>query len=215
MKRFKITLLAICLVLGFLGYQDLKTFFNNPEPRPVSIADLEQNGAPQEWLQIIDGTLDLEQAINPTGRVETLETGPFFVPITGQSNGPEILVVVETWRPEVINTLKKYVLDFDTVEEQQTFLEQNKDAFHLQTEITGMTASWLTSTANRDKLLKLAKQQNMLVDENVIFISEGKVPGKFRGFFFSIISVLGLLKFIQLVVKKESGLAINIPGEES
>lgn len=213
MKRFKITLLAICIVLAFLGYHDLKTFFKNPDPLQISIAELEQAGAPREWLKIQGGTLDLEQAINPTGQVETFETGPFFIPLTGETGSKEIQVVVEVWRKDVINTLKKFVLDFNTVEEQQAFLMQNIDDFHLKTEVTGMTASWLSSTANQDKLLKLAKEQNMPVSENVIFISEGKMPDKFRGFFFTIIAILGLLKFIQLVIRKESGLAIDLSDD--
>ena len=215
MKRFRFTLLAICLVLGILGYHDLKLFFSNQEPLPVSIAELEANGAPREWLQIDDGILDLKRAINPSGRLETFESGPFFVPVVSSLDGNTISVVVETRRSEVLEPLKKYVLGFDTVEEQKNFLDANQEAFRPQLAITGMTASWLTSTANRDKLLQLAKQQNMPVSENVIFISEGKVPGKFRGFFFAIIAVLGFLKFIQMTIRQESGLAVDLPDDKS
>ena len=214
MKRYRLTLLAICLVLSYLGLNDLKTFFANPEPLPMSIIELEQTGAPRAWLRIQGGTLDLEQAINPTGRVETLETGPFFVPVVSELGNSEIRVVVETRRPEIINTLKKYVLDFDSVDEQLAFLRENNEAFHPRLEITGMTASWVTSTNNRDKLLQLAKQQNMPVSEDVIFVSEGKEPEKFRGFFFSIVALFGLLKFIQLTIKKKSGLAIDLESDK-
>ena len=214
MKRYRMTLLAICLVLGFLGYQDLKTFFNNPEPLPISISELEQSGAPREWLQIQGGSLDLEQAINPSGQIDTFENGPFFVPIVGRNNDGAIRVVVETQLPQVIEILKTYALGFDSEEEQQLFLAKNKAAFHPAYEVTGMTASWLTSTANRDKLLKLAKQQNMPVRDDVIFISEGKKPAKFRGFFFSIIALLGLIKFVQLTIKRQSDLAIDLEGKK-
>ncbi len=213
MKRFRFTLLAICLVLGLLGYHDLKLFFSNQEPLPVSIAELEAGGAPREWLQINDGILNLEQAINPSGRIETFQSGPFFVPVVSSLENQTISVVVETRRPEVVDTLKKYVLGFDTMEEQKQFLEANREAFHPRLAITGMTASWLTSTANRDKLLQLAKQQDMPVNEAVIFVSEGKQPGKFRGFFFTIIAVLGLLKFIQMTIRQESGLAVDLPED--
>jgi len=207
------TLLAICLVLAWLGYHDLKTFFANPEPLTVTLAELEQNGAPREWLQITDGSFDLEQAINPSGEVETFKSGPFFVPMTGPDGSSEIRVVVETRRPEVIDILKRYVLDFSTAEEQQAFLKNNREAFHPQVSITGMTASWVTSTANRDKLLQLAKQQDMPVSQDVIFVSEGKEPGRYRGFFFAIVAALGILKFIQLTMRKQSGLAVNLPND--
>jgi hypothetical protein len=213
MKRYRITLLAICLVLAWLGYHDLKTFFANPEPLAITLAELEQNGAPREWLQITGGSFDLEQAINPSGEVETFESGPFFVPMTGPDDNSEIRVVVETRRPEVVDTLRRYVLDFKTADEQQAFLKNNREAFHPQLTITGMTASWLSSTANRDKLLQLAKKLNMPVSADVIFVSEGKEPGRYRGFFFAIVAALGILKFIQLTINKQSGLAVNLPDD--
>ena len=210
MKRFRFTLLAICLVLGWLGYHDLKLNFNNPEPLSVPISELESSGAPREWLTIEGGRLDLEQAINPSGQVETFESGPFFVPLTGNSDSDTITVVVETRRREVIETLRKYVLGFDKTDAQEAFLRENRNAFHPAVAITGMTSSWLTSTANRDKLLQLAKEQKMPVSPDVIFISEGKEPGRFRGFFFAVIAILGFLKFISMTLKKESGLAVDL-----
>lgn len=215
MKRFRFTLLAICLVLAWLGYHDITLFLRNRAPAPVSIDDLEKNGAPREWLQVEGGSLDLERAINPSGRLETFEAGPFFVPVVGTGNDAVISVVVETSRPEVVSTLKKYVLGFDTVEEQEAFIAENRTAFHPQLAITGMTASWLTSTANRDKLLQLAKEQGMPVSPEVIFVSEGKEPGKFRGFFFAVVAILGILKFIRMTIKKESGLAVELPDDRS
>ncbi len=214
MKRFRFTLLAICLVLAGLGYHDLTLYFRNQSPLPISIAELVHTGAPREWLRIEGGRLDLEQAINPSGRLETFESGPFFVPVVSDANDGTISVVVETRRPEVIGTLKRHVLGFDTAAEQQAYLENNRDAFHPQLTVTGMTASWLTSTANRDKLLQLAREQKMPVSPDVIFVSEGKEPGRFRGFFFSIIAILGIIKFASMTRKKETGLAVEIPEEK-
>ncbi|PLY03319.1 MAG: hypothetical protein C0623_01775 [Desulfuromonas sp.] len=215
MKRFRFTLLAICLVLAWLGYHDLSLFFRNPDPLSISISELEQTGAPREWLNIEGGYLDLEQAINPSGQVETFESGPFFVPLVSNNDNHSISVVIETRRPEVLETLKRYVLDFDTQEARQSFLVNNRGAFYPQRNITGMTASWLTSTANRDKLLQLAREQNMPVNPEVVFVSEGKQPGKFRGFFFSIVAFLGFIKFIQMTNKKEIAPAIGSSEKES
>jgi len=215
MKRFRFTLLTICLVLAWLGYHDITLSLRNLEPATVSIAELEQGGAPREWLQIEGGSLDLERAINPSGRLETFESGPFFVPVVGTNDSGTIAVVVETSRPEIVETLKKYVLDFNTSAEQEAFLAENRQAFHPQLTITGMTASWLTSTANRDKLLQLAKEQNMPVSPEVIFVSEGKVPGRFRGIFFAVVAIFGILKFIRMTSKKQSGLAVDLPDDKS
>lgn len=215
MKRFRFTLLTVCLVLLWLGYHDLSLYFNNPKPLPISISELEESGAPREWLRIENGVLDLEQAINPSGRVETFREGPFFVPLKGNDSKSQIDVVVETRRPEVIDTLKTYVLGFNTEQERQEFLKENPEAFHPRATITGMTASWLSSTANRDKLLQLAKEQNLPVSENVVFISEGKQPGKFRGFFFTAIAILGIIKFISMTRKKQSGLAAESSDEQA
>ncbi len=37
MRRFRYTLIAVCLVLLFLGGSDLQLWYNNQAPRPVSI----------------------------------------------------------------------------------------------------------------------------------------------------------------------------------
>lgn len=214
MKRFRFTLLTICLVLAWLGYNDLKLLYLNPEPLPITAAELEQNGAPREWLKVTDAVFNLEEAINPTGQIDSFEAGPFFVPLESSTGKETISVVVETRRPEIVSLLKKYVLDFNSVEKQQEFLEENRPLFHPKVTVTGMVASWVTSTANRDKLLKLAKSANMPVSPDVIFISEGKEPGKFRGYFFAVISLLGIIKFISMTIKKESGLAIDLPEEK-
>jgi len=214
MKRFRFTLLTICLVLLWLGYHDLTLYFNNPEPLPITISELENHGTPREWLRIEGGRFDLEQAINPSGRIETFREGPFFVPLKSSGSTRQIDVVVETRRQEVIDILKTYVLDFNREEERQSFLQENQEAFHPRVTVTGMTASWLTSTANRNKLLQLAKEQNLPVSENVVFISEGKQPGKFRGFFFTAIAILGIIKFIRMTIMKKSGPAANPPEKQ-
>ena len=56
MNRFRFTILALCLVLLFLGFTDLQLFFNNPEPAVVSISELEQDGGGRYRVRLRSGT---------------------------------------------------------------------------------------------------------------------------------------------------------------
>jgi hypothetical protein len=50
MQRFRFTLMAVCLLLLFLGGSDLKILFENPHPHQVALAALvrgEVPGAPR------------------------------------------------------------------------------------------------------------------------------------------------------------------------
>ena len=38
MKRFRFTLIAVCLVLLYLGVNDLLLWFNNQSPRSINIS---------------------------------------------------------------------------------------------------------------------------------------------------------------------------------
>ncbi|MCK5913100.1 MAG: hypothetical protein KAG12_04430, partial [Desulfuromusa sp.] len=64
MKRFRVTIIAICLTVGWLGYSDLSVLLRNQEPLEISIFDLEMTGAPREWVSVTDGYQDLLQGIN-------------------------------------------------------------------------------------------------------------------------------------------------------
>ena len=58
MERFRFTLIAICLVLLYLGGNDLLLWFNNQSPQPVTISQLEDSGAPP----LVSQSPDLAQA---------------------------------------------------------------------------------------------------------------------------------------------------------
>jgi hypothetical protein len=198
MNRFRFTILALCLVLLFLGFTDLQLLFNNPEPEVVSITELEQNGAPREWLTIEGGYWNLEQAISTTGSIE-LEA--FLIPLRStQDPNAEIRVIFESRDPEIIDLLKTDSFSFDTLEERDKFREENSELFFGQHTVTGMLIGGLIEKGNRDKLVGLAKDLNMPVSDDVILLSQGKTPEKFRGFFFVIVAILGTLKFIQMTL---------------
>ncbi len=199
MSRFRYTLLAVCLVMLFLGANDLQLLFNNPEPAVVDIAQLEQGDVPREWLSIEGGYWDLEQAVSTTG---TIELEAFLIPLRSTPDkDSEIDVVFESSDPEIIKLLQTYYFTFDSMEEQAEFVEENSEQFFGQHNVTGMLVGGLIESGNRDKLLELARELNMPVSADVILLSQGKEPEKFRGFFFAIIAILGTLRFIQMALK--------------
>jgi len=201
MRRFRFTLLAICLVLLFLGISDLKLWFSNPSPQQVTIADIEQNGAPREWLHVTNGYQNLDQAISTSGSVE-MEA--LLIPLMQNPDQEQIKVMVETRDEHLLKLFKEYFFFTDTVPEKQAFRREHAAEFKGQRDVTGMLVSGLIVRSNQQKLLKLAKQTGMNISDDVIFLSEGKEPGKWRGIFFTVVGLLGLVKV--LTYKKQPAL---------
>jgi hypothetical protein len=197
MRRFRYTLLAICLVLLFLGIHDLRLLLRNPQPAVVSITDLEKSAPSQEWLTVSDGIWNLQQAISTSG---TIEIEAFLVPLRNSDdpNAP-IKVMIETRDPAVIDLLKTYYFSFDNDAEQAAFLAANLDRFIGRHEITGMVIGGLIASGNRDKLIKLAQELKMPVGDDVLFISDGQQPGKVSGIFFTVMALFGIGRFVQLM----------------
>lgn len=191
MKRFRITIMAICLLVGWLGYSDITVLLRNPEPLEISIFDLETTGAPREWLTVNDGYQDLLQGINMSG---TMEVGSFLVPLKSSIDSDDVRVWFETRDPQIIEVLKTYYFILDTEEQRQAFLLENQQLFSAQRQLTGMTAGNLVSDSNQKKLTQLLQQMNIPVAENTIFISEEKQPVVWRGIFFAGIAIIGLIK---------------------
>ncbi|PLY06441.1 MAG: hypothetical protein C0622_00880 [Desulfuromonas sp.] len=191
MKRFRITILAICLILAWLGYSDLRVLLRNSEPLTITLADLERSGAPREWLTVTDGTQDLMQAINMSGSV-TIDS--FLVPLKSNLTSNKMMVWFETRDPEIIDALKTYYFLLDSDQAREEYLAKNRDLFYAKRVITGMTADNLVASANRDKLAKLLMEMEIPVTDETIFISEGKEPIRWRGFFFLGIAVIGMIK---------------------
>ncbi|NOQ40985.1 MAG: hypothetical protein GQ563_00590 [Desulfuromusa sp.] len=191
MKRFRVTMIAVCLLVGWLGYSDITVLLRNPEPLEISIVDLETTGAPREWLTVNDGYQDLLQGINMSG---TMEVGSFLVPLKSSPETEEIRVWFETRDPQIIETLKTYYFILDTEVQRQDYAAENRLFFSAQRRLTGMTAGNLVSDSNQKKLTELLQQMNIPVAENTIFISEEKQPVVWRGIFFAGIAIIGLIK---------------------
>ena len=200
MKRFRITIIAVCIILGWLAYTDLSLYLRNPEPLNISIVDLENKGAPREWLQVDDGVQNLLQAINMSG---TMEVTSFLVPLKpSKDNVKETRVWFETRDPKILDLLKTYYFLLNTDEERKEFVEKNEDSFFARRQCIGLTADSIVAESNRKKLVELLQSMNVPVAEGTIFISEGKQPFLWRGVFFAIISIAGLIKVGSTVVKR-------------
>ena len=191
MKRFRFTLIAVCLVLLYLGGSDLLLWFNNQSPQVLSISQLEESGAPQEWLDVKAGYMDLDRAISTSGSVE-MEA--LLVPLVAHPDQERIRVMVETRDPDLLQLFKDYHFFTDTIPEKQAFRQKHAGTFKGQREITGMLVAGLIARGNQQKLLKLAKQTGLEIADDVIFLSEGKMPGKWRGVFFTVVGLLGLVR---------------------
>ena len=84
--------------------------------------------------------------------------------------------------------------------------------FKGQKDVTGMLVAGLIARGNQQKLLKLAKQTGLNITDDVIFLSEGKQPAHWRGVFFTIVGLLGLIRV--LTYKKQAVLSgQNKPGK--
>ena len=209
MNRFRFTILALCLVLLFLGFTDLQLLFNNPEPAVVSISELEQGDVPREWLTVVEGYWNLEKAISTTG---TIKLEAFLIPLrSSQDEDAEIRVIFESTDPDIIKLLQEYYFSFDSMEDQAAFREENQELFFGQHDVTGMLIGGLIESGNRDKLVDLARELEMPLSEDVILLSQGKEPEKFRGYFFVIIAILGTLKFIHSALQSKRAVKAGLP----
>jgi hypothetical protein len=191
MQRFRVTLIVISGFLLFLGINDLSLWWRNRTPATIDIAVLVEQGAPTEWLKVKGGYLDLDRAISTSGSIE-LEA--LLVPLLPVPDREEIRVLVETRNPRVLELVRGYHFTPETVEEQKAFREKHADEFQARREVTGMLVSGLIAEGNRDKLLGLARETGLDIQEDVIFLSEGKIPQLWRGLFFALIAMGTILK---------------------
>lgn len=191
MKRFRITLLAICLILAWLGYSDISLMLRNRQPLEITLEQLEKTGAPREWLTVTGGTQDLLQAINMSG---SMEIDAFLVPLKSAPDSPEAKVWFETRDPKTIEALKTYYFILDSDAGRARFVADNQELFRGRRPLTGMTADSLVADSNRHKLSKLLQEMNIPVSDQTLFISEGKEPVRWRGLFFAAIAAIGIAK---------------------
>ena len=193
MRRFRYTLIAVCLVLLFLGVTDLILWFNNQTPQAVTVETLEQTGAPREWLSVKGGYQDLDRGVSTSG---SLEMEALLVPLLAHPDQEQIRIMVETRNPHLLKLFQDYHFLTDTIPDKQRFRREHSGEFKGQREVTGMLVSGVIARGNQQKLLKLAKQTGLNIADDVIFLSEGKEPEKWRGVFFTVVGLLGLFRVL-------------------
>lgn len=193
MKRFRFTLLAVCLFLLWLGWTDVDIYLRNSSPASLSIEQLFQTGAPREWLQVKGGYQDLDRAISTSG---SAELDVLLIPLLASPGQEQIRVLVETRNERAMELFKSFHFKTDSVFEKEAFRTEHLEEFQAQRDITGMVITGMIASGNRDKLLTLAKQTDLNVSEDVIFLSEGKEPERLRGGFFLGTGLLGLAGLI-------------------
>jgi hypothetical protein len=191
MRRFRVTLLAVCLVLVFLGAMDLRTLLRNPEPARMSITELERGSPDRAWLIVEGGFLDLLQAISTSGSVEV---EAFLVPLKSAPEATSYRVLVETRDPGIVDALKTYHFKLDSEEERARYVAEHRDVFLGRRDVTGMLMTGLVGSTNRDRLRSLASRYGEDLPADPVLITEGKEPARFRGFFFAGVGLLGLLR---------------------
>ncbi len=190
MNRFRFTFLAICLLLVWLGWTDISFLLNNRSPQTVSIQSLEFEGPPQAWLHITGGHIDLTRAISTSG---TIELDGLLIPLQSEPGGP-FQVLLETRDPRLLELFHTYHFGFSSAFDQALFLRENEQLFRARKDVTAMHLTGRVTTGNRNKLMQIAEAVQMDIPHDVLFFSEGMEPPRYRGFFFAVIGVLGLVR---------------------
>ena len=193
MKRFRFTFLAVCMLLTWLGASDLTLQLRNPEPLDIKLSELPAGPPPREWLRINGGHFDLLQAINMSG---TIEVDSFLVPLVANKDSGSPRVWVETRDPAIVDLLTTYYFKLDSDQQRQDYLAAHRAEFTPPRNVTGMTADSLIANTNRTKLLDLLGKIGVQPREDVLFVSAGKSPNRWRGPLFLVLSVLGVIKFL-------------------
>ncbi len=81
--------ILICLILCWIGYQDLLLFMKNQTPATIALAELEQNGAPQAWLEITSLDTSKEQLVPVSQEQQT-----FMLPLASPAGkAPRIWLI--------------------------------------------------------------------------------------------------------------------------
>ena len=191
MRRFRFTIIAICLILTWLAYADITLYVRNLSPQEIAIGTLETEGPKREWIKVTGGYIDLAQAINMSG---TIEIDSFLVPLKSAPESEPPKVWFETRDPALIKALKTYYFQLDSQQQREQFQAEHHDLFFGQRTVTGMLTGGLVADNNRDKLIQLLNDMNVPVQPGIIFISEAKQPVKWRGFIFAIIAMAGIMK---------------------
>ncbi len=192
MKRYRVTLMVVCLVLLYLGGNTIHFHVKNPDPLPISLEELERNGPPREWLTIEGGYVNLLEAISTTGSVEV---DVFLVPLKVSPQADSYRVLVETRDPEIVTALRTYFFKLDSEMEKQRYLQEHQDLFLGRRDITGQLQDYLPAKRNRSLIESMKRKGEEDLPDDVILVSENKEsPMLLGGIFMVVMALLGMAK---------------------
>jgi len=192
MKRYRVTLMVVCLVLLYLGGDTIYFHVKNPDPLPISIGELERSGPPREWLTIEGGYVNLLEAISTTGSVEV---DVFLVPLKVSPQADSYRVLFETRDPAIVSALRTYFFKLDSELERQRYLQEHQELFFGRRDITGQLQDYLPGKRNRSLIESMKRKGEVGLPDDVILFSENKESPMFLGgIFMVVIALLGMAK---------------------
>lgn len=209
MQRFRFTLIAVCAVLLVLGGLDIRLQLTNPEPASVAVESAAKGEIPREWMTIEGGYLAIPEAISTSG---SIEIDALLVPLKRQAGDTVTAILVETRSPDVLGPFKELNFGFDSVVARERYLQEKKDLLYPKRPVTGLQITGLVAEGNRDKLMTLAKEVQMPLAPEVLFLAEGKEPERVRGWFYVLVAIGGLLKIASAMRRTARG-AVASSGE--
>lgn len=192
MKRYRVTLMVICLVLLYLGGDTIRFHVKNPDPLPISVAELERSGPPREWLTIEGGYVNLLESISTTGSVEV---DVFLVPLKISPQAESYRVLFETRDPAIVDALRTYHFKLDSELERQRYLQEHQDLFFGRRDISGQLQDYLPAKRNRGLIESMKRKGEEGLPDDVILFSENKEsPMLLGGIFMVVVALLGMVK---------------------
>lgn len=202
MQRFRFTLIAICAVLLILGGVDIRLQLNNPEPASVGIDAVVKGEVPREWMTIDGGYLAIPEAISTSG---SIDIDALLVPLKRTIGDTETAILIETRSPDVLGPFKELNFGLDSVVARERYLKEKHDLLYPKRPVTGLQITGLVAEGNRDKLMTLAKEVQMPLAPEVLFLAEGKEPERVRGWFYVLVAIGGLVKIASAMRRAARG----------
>lgn len=214
MKRFRVTITAVCLLLCYLGYTKISFFLRNQELQQTAFSsdgtDIKWD---REWVQIKGGYLLLEEAL-PDDFENRLNPDAIIIPLVANVSDDEFQVFVETKDKKLIERYKNYS-DFGFVAENERakYIEENPDLFKIRKDIKGIIKTGYAGDKNLKTIKDGAKEAGIKLTKGAFFIEEtAEPPSIIGGVFMVVIAILGLIK-VMFLWKKET--PEKVSGEES
>lgn len=197
--KYRMTLLALCLLLAWLGASDVLTFLRNRAPVAVTAAQLADAPPPAQWLAIEGGELDLKEAISASG---TLDVDALLVPLMPPGRGETVRILLETRDPSLIEHFKVYHFLLEDGQARDAYLENNRQAFKNLQRREGMVISGSVAEGNRKRLMRIADEAGMPLDAGALMVSEGKTPPGWTGFLLLGLGLAGLARIAPELLRR-------------